>query len=401
MSEKMIIDEKNQLNENKISEKIKSWNEGIAKTITFIVTEECNLACKYCYLPGKNVKSKMSFEVAKQCIDYILSNDRFFYEKSVIWEFTGGEPFLEIDLIDKICDYIKKETYRLNHRWFNDYRLSFSTNGLLYGTDKVQEFIRKNYHHLSIGISIDGTREKHDRQRIKTDGSGSYDDIIKNVPLWLKQFPGGSTKATLSHECLPMIKDSVINIWSLGINSVFMNVVFEDVWKENDDRILEEQMKLLADHIIDNKLWSKYTCSLFTESIGKPISKDENKNWCGSGKMLAIDYNGIFYPCNRFAEFSLNIHKSRTVGNYKDGINFNKLRPFLVLDRISQSSDECNNCEVGSGCSWCTGFNYDESESGTIYNRCTYICKMHKARVNATRYYEKRLNEAMGMKNES
>lgn len=28
-------------------------------------------------------------------------------EESVIWDFIGGEPFLEIDLIDRICDYLK------------------------------------------------------------------------------------------------------------------------------------------------------------------------------------------------------------------------------------------------------------------------------------------------------
>ena len=28
------------------------WNEGMSKNITFIVTKDCQLACKYCYLVG-------------------------------------------------------------------------------------------------------------------------------------------------------------------------------------------------------------------------------------------------------------------------------------------------------------------------------------------------------------
>ena len=91
----------------------KTWQEGTAKEITFIVTKDCQLACKYCYLVGKNSNERMSFDVAKKAIDYILSQEKniMFNQESVIWDFIGGEPFLEIDLIDKICDYIKKELY--------------------------------------------------------------------------------------------------------------------------------------------------------------------------------------------------------------------------------------------------------------------------------------------------
>lgn len=138
------------------------WNSGIAKNITFIVTKDCQLACKYCYLVGKNDKERMSWHIAKQAIDYILTNKSDFPETSVIWDFIGGEPFLEIDLIDQICDYLKTEMFRLNHPWFNSYRFSFSTNGINYDSEKVQQFIEKNREHLSIGITIDGNRQKHD-----------------------------------------------------------------------------------------------------------------------------------------------------------------------------------------------------------------------------------------------
>ena len=142
------------------------WQDGMAKNITFIVTKDCQLACKYCYLVGKNTKERMSWDVAKKAIDYILDNPEDFPETSVVWDFIGGEPFLEIDLIDKICDYIKVELYRRNHPWFNSYRFSFSTNGINYDSEKVQNFINKNMDHLSIGITIDGTKQKHDLNRI-------------------------------------------------------------------------------------------------------------------------------------------------------------------------------------------------------------------------------------------
>ena len=89
-----------------LKEHQRSWEEGTSKNITFIVTKDCQLACKYCYLVGKNEKERMTWPVAKMAVDYILSNENDFEEESVVWDFIGGEPFLEIDLIDRLCDYI-------------------------------------------------------------------------------------------------------------------------------------------------------------------------------------------------------------------------------------------------------------------------------------------------------
>ncbi|MBR6320540.1 MAG: radical SAM peptide maturase, CXXX-repeat target family [Prevotella sp.] len=376
-----------------IKENTGTWLSGMSRNITFIVTKDCQLACKYCYLVGKNNKERMSFDVAKLAIDYILSHEEDFREESVVWDFIGGEPFLEIELIDRICDYIKTELFRRNHRWFDSYRFSFSTNGINYHEEKVQRFIEKNKSHLSIGITIDGTEMKHDLNRVyKHSEKGSYQDVVRNIPLWLKQFPGSATKVTVSSPDIPYIKESVLHLFTLGIHEVNINCVFEDVWKEGDDVLLEQQLMELADEIIDKRLFEKYACSFFMEHIGKPLDPVlDNQNWCGSGKMLSIDAEGNYYPCTRFAQYSLRSKKARIIGNIKDGIDKNKLRPYLSLDRKTQSNDECYNCEVASGCAWCQAENYDCADTNTIYQRSTAICKMHKARVRANNYYWNKL----------
>lgn len=389
-----------------IKQASESWQSGMAKNITFIVTKDCQLACKYCYLVGKNTKERMSWEVAKKAIDYILDNeyDENFNEESVVFDFIGGEPFLEIELIDKICDYIKQELYTRNHHWFNSYRFSFSTNGINYHEEKVQKFIEKNKTHLSIGITIDGTQQKHDLNRIwKGDGPerGSYGDVVRNIPLWLSQFPQGATKVTISSADIPYVKESVLHLYSLGIHEVNINCVFEDVWEEGDEKRFEEQLMNLADAIIDNDLYKDYSCSFYTENIGKPMDcKLDNGNWCGAGRMLSIDAAGNFYPCTRFAQYSLREKKAWIIGNIHDGINKNMLRPFLTLDRCTQSTQECIDCEVAGGCAWCQGENYDAADTPTIYQRATAICKMHKAHVRANNYYWNKLYRRLELKGE-
>lgn len=375
---------------NQIKNENGVWEEGIAREITFIVTKDCQLACKYCYLVGKNGGERMSLDLAKRVVDYVLNCDVFKNDRSVVWDFIGGEPFLEIDLIDKICDYIKTEMFRLNHRWFNSYRFSFATNGINYHTPRVQEYIRKNHTHLSIMMTIDGTQLLHDMNRVYKDSNkGSYEDVVKNVPLWQSQFPTAGTKVTISHSNIDFIKDSVLHLFDLGIGDVNINCVFEDVWKEGDDIRLENQLMQLADAIIDNDLYKTHTCSFFWEALGKPVTS--NENWCGAGKMMSVDAAGNFYPCTRFAGYSLRSKKPIIIGNIEEGINLNKLRPFLSLDRITQSSNECLNCEIASGCAWCQGENYDAAETETIFQRSTAICLMHKARVRANNYYWNKL----------
>jgi len=375
---------------------VKPWmsNKNI-KYITFSVTDDCNLMCKYCYFTHKTNKNKLSFDVAKEAIDYILSEPMFLIHDGVVWDFIGGEPTLEMELIDKICDYILYKMYALNHKWLYCYRIMIGTNGLLYNSPRFQSFLRKHGKNLHVNITVDGSKEKHDLSRIKKDGSGSYDDIIKILPLWFRQTGNYSTKSTFAHADLPYLKDSIINLWNLGFKNVMANVVFENVWNENDDIIYEKQLRDLADYIIDNRLWNDVSVRFFSPSIGYPIEDVEMKsNYCGSGNMLAIDYRGNFYPCVRFMDSALNNHTGRIIGNFREGINTEKIRAFNALSTECESPQKCLDCEVSKGCSWCSGFNYDDSKDGTIFERKTYHCAMHKANVRANNYFWERYERA-------
>ena len=368
-----------------------SFEHGHANNITFCVTEECNLRCKYCYLVSKNNKKKMTFDIAKKAVDYFLSARGIYDEPSIVWDFIGGEPFLEIDLIDKISDYICLKMYEMKSPWFDNYMFNFSTNGLNYDDEKVQNYIKKNIKHMSVGFSVDGNKIKHDTQRIYPDGRGSYDDVVKNVPLWLSQIKNTSTKATFSHDDLPYLKDSIISLWDLGIKNISANVVFENVWSEDDPLIFEEQLKSLADYIIENDIFEKegYSVRFFDPNTGLPMSDVRNKHrYCGSGKAAAVDCDGNILPCIRFTDFSLNNKKKLAIGNVFDGVSLDKLKPFKALSINRINDDECKDCKVASGCTTCIGLCYDDSPSGSILKkRVKYNCEMHKANVRAIDYF--------------
>lgn len=312
-----------------------SWIDGNYLNATICVTEDCNLRCTYCYMVGKNNVNRMNWETGKQIIDFLLDNPYTSeMSDSIMLDFIGGEPLLEMDLIDKMCDYFILRMYSENHKWFPNYVFTFSTNGVLYGKENVRNYVNKHGEHCAFSISIDGIKEKHDMTRKKIDGSGSYEDVIKNLPMYLEENYNPSTKSTFASADLPFLKDSIIHLWDLGFKDVESNLVYEDVWKAGDPEIFEEQLKELADYMFESGRYKTNSVAYFSPTRGLPVGKkDLSSNRCGAGyKTVAFDYKGDIYPCIRFLEMCAENHAKRVIGNIKEGINYSLLRPMAVTE---------------------------------------------------------------------
>ena len=101
----------------------------LCKDVTFCVTEACNLACTYCYECHKTSR-RMSWETAKRIVDGLFAGE--FVDNSapaIILDFIGGEPLLEIELIDKTVEYFKRKAFQLRHPWAYYYMISISKSG--------------------------------------------------------------------------------------------------------------------------------------------------------------------------------------------------------------------------------------------------------------------------------
>lgn len=375
----------------------------LTKTITFVVTEACNLACTYCYECHKNHAKRMSKETAMKAVDMILDDNKmngYINSKetpSLILEFIGGEPLLEVEIMDFVCDYFRYKATELNHPWRNNYMISFTSNGVLYKKENVQKFLQKNRGRISATITIDGNKELHDACRIFHNGQGSYDTVIESIKLAQEQMGLKTTKVTFAPENIEYISKSVPHLFELGLTDINANCVYEDVWKKEHAQLFYKELIKLADYMLENKIHENGYCSIFDYTIGQPMSENENSNWCGgNGQMLAIGPDGNLYPCIRFMKYTFQNQERPEflIGNVIEGTidkeeDNEYLQCLSCITRKSQSTDECFNCPIASGCSWCTGYNYDKF--GTPDKRATFICWQHKARVLANYYYWNKL----------
>lgn len=330
----------------------------------------------------------MSLETAYQAIEDALNNPALFPSGGIILNFIGGEPFLEIEQIDTIVEHFKARTADLEHPWHNNWKAYITTNGVNYHDPRVQAFIQKNLPHLEIHYSHDGPQEKHDLQRVFADGRGSWKAVDKNLPLWHKDFPAYGSNTMISHLVIPYIFETCLYFWERGFQWATMGLIFDPGWEEGDDDLLEEQMVKVADYLLEEKRYERFFCTLFDRTMGFWLDPQlYDVNGCSVMNSRAVTPQGNWVMCSRFANYTLEHHPERSIGRIGGTLNRNIMRPYLLLNRTIQSTQECLDCEVNSGCNWCQGCNYDNAQTDTIFQRSTHICKMHKAQVRANNYF--------------
>lgn len=186
-----------------------------------------------------------------------------------------------------------------------------------------------------------------------------------------------------------MIKNS-------NYNDINLNCTYEEGWTNEHAKILYWQLHKITDWLFEQGLEKKISLSAFSKYSGKPQSEEDNENWCGGlGLMIAIDYKGDIYPCMRYMEASANSEfPPFIIGNLESGINKKEehcknINCMNCVTRCSQSTDECFNCPISTGCGWCSAYNYEKF--GTVNKRATFICCMHKARILANVYHWRRM----------
>lgn len=368
------------------------------RTVTFQVTDDCPCACTYCYQINKG-HHMMSEEIAKKAVDLLFD----MYDKNdfnlpinkntfgVVLDFIGGEPLANVRIINYICTYFMETCIKRDHPWQYTWRASMISNGALYFTDDVQKFLNKFKNFVCFGITLDGPKEIHDACRIYHDGHGNFDDAYTAMRHYRDHYNDiPTTKVTIAKENLHNVNRIIDFFINEGLTTINGNCTFEAEWDIDDAKLFYQELKKMADKLLELNNPDIFV-SLFTPSMFKPLSESNNDNWCGgTGKMIAFDPEGIAYPCIRYMPSSLGTdRKPITIGSvdgiYQTDKDKDTYKCLECITRRSQSTDECWNCPIATGCAWCSGWNYQLY--GTPDKRCTRICVMHKARSLANVYY--------------
>jgi len=147
--------------------KMSEISDTVPGLLALSVTGNCNLRCAYCYACGGENRTGMSWTTAKRAID--IASECFSAFKI---QFTGGEPLMNLDLIEKAVDYIEDLGFKAPYQ--------LQTNATLI-TSEIADRLKSMK--MAIGVSLDGPASANDRIRPFSDGQGSTGAALRGIFL--------------------------------------------------------------------------------------------------------------------------------------------------------------------------------------------------------------------------
>lgn len=197
----------------------------------FVMTENCNLACSYCFIENKMDHSisrerTMSQERAKKGLDFfckLINEDpnQFKDEKNII--FYGGEPLTNFKIIEYLLDLI--EDYKICGKLPEKTNVSMISNGTLMTTEIANTL--KN-HNVSIAISVDGATECSNSCRQFHDGTPAFDKIIKGLQTATEAGCSCGFSVTLTEETIKSLDQIEELVDQYAVNSLGFNILMTD-----------------------------------------------------------------------------------------------------------------------------------------------------------------------------
>lgn len=337
----------------------------------FNITDDCNLACKYCFVQQK--PNYITLNTAKQAVDFLENNynikkknNWLLQGEKIFITFFGGEPTLLFDqIIIPLIEYIEC------NKDYSQFKFAMTTNCTLLNEDRLK-FLKK--HNFGLLWSIDGDKETQDYNRpCKNNCISSFELVSKNIPLMLKYFPEITFRSTIYKDTVHLLYENYLFAKKQGfLNYCAMPDTRSKNWTEADLQTLEKQINLicldqLKEYINQNgnrfinfdnlfkslKLIPKH--DLFTGYVSsKGIQTQKNTIYrCGLGTTgISINFNGDIFSCQE--QDSREHGEYFYIGNIYSGIDVEKhkkiLNDYINSDIVCEKKDFCNSCYLENIC---------------------------------------------------
>ncbi|WP_194191476.1 radical SAM protein [Clostridium chrysemydis] len=368
-SKEIKFEEIEKLTQETIEDYIYSKGNGFNQ-ILLEMTSQCNLRCKYCiysehYEFTETYRDcKLSFETGRKALDYYFKNFDLIYKrhpnKKASIGFYGGEPLLNFEVLRQLVNYT-------NDRYSDKYEIIYNitTNGLLLN-DEIIDFLVENK--FAITLSIDGDKENHDRNRVRLNGEGSHDQIMKNYKNLKEKYPDYDMVAVSA--CYDMKTNFlklekffdenqlfVSKLAPIETNSTTYYKQFNEqdilLFEKNMNKIIEKYKKELKEGTLKkNSFLYAFVGIMVAEFYLHPIMA-EQKPWfipktacCVPGEKLYITNDGKVHMCEK-------INPNFSIGNVDSGIDFKKVSEIIKKYNTEICKKNCTSCNVSRLCNIC------------------------------------------------
>lgn len=314
-----------------------------------IVTSNCNLACSYCYLSElleEKPNQNMRIDTARKAIDLFSKNIRRNEVHNPEIIFYGGEPLLNLDLIEFALDYASKV--------LPNCRFVLNTNGTFVNEKAIQ--IMKKYN-IEVGLSIDGTKAIHDSCRVDKGGKGTFDRAMTGYRKLVKKGINVGISCTITPQNvkhLTKITEWLIN--EEGTSALGFNLLIGPPVISEDDYSKKAAQALLDSYQI------AWKAGVYEERMARRVNAFSDGvvslNDCGGcGLQVVITPDEKIGVCQAFMNTGENFMDLTQIDNPQDHELWS-----LWRKRSPFNMEHCLKCEAlgicGGGCPYNSQLRY-------------------------------------------
>ena len=351
----------------------------------FAMTNACNFNCIYCQAHDDCSKqnSFMTKEIGEKVIDFALQSANH----NLTFEFQGGEPLLNFDVIKHMILYLESLEHNKN------VELTIVTNFTLLDDDKL-EFLLK--HNVKLCTSLDGNRDIHYHNRPYKNGKGSYDDVVNRIKeLKARGLEFGAIQTT-SNYALKYPKEIIDQYRELGFNTIFLRPLTplgmaDKFWESvgyGPEEFVEFYNKAF-DYIMKLNLSGERFIEIHSTYFLKKMLCNYSDNYmelrspCGAGiGQMSYYYDGNVYTCDEGRMLSETGDNSFLIGNVLKNDQVNSVQSNICKATCQASIVEClpgcQDCVYHPYCGVCPVVNYANSKDLYGKNIKEFRCKAYK-----------------------
>lgn len=368
-------------------------NDSVLNRLVIHITNDCNLRCKYCYAHGGSYLSQACI-MNKNMLDTIINVFYARFAQIPIIQFFGGEPLLNIPLIQYACERIR----RIDKERHYTTTFGLVTNGTIMNDIFIK--LVKTYN-IKVTVSYDGNPHINDLLRVNIKGYGVTNIILANIKK-LKEATGEPNTIEVTYtqkhidnnvKIIDIIKHiqkeihgTYIHLTPVGGNELDDYVIKNlDVFADSIDDIFHEAIQRKS------KNSSIPSYSLADRIFNALKDKNQKNSYiCDAGfGTISVSVNGIVYPCFMFTD-----QKDLALGNITDDDLFTNKRFIDLTQKLNtfankDKNEVCRNCMISTICNGCLGLNaYQSGDIFTLSDKtCTMFKKMvERAIINFTDY---------------
>ena len=317
------------------------------------VTNQCNLACTYCYEYSDDKITKpdgkpkyMTRDVAEAAVEMLILESA--HREGIHVTFFGGETLLNFPVMRSTVEFAVRKAKEAGKR----IEFSLTTNATLLN-EEIVEFLSDQ--RIGVTVSIDGDQELNDRMRVFHDGRGSYSVIAPKIKNLLKRHRTNSigARVTLTSGVSDVRRIYKHLTTELGFDSVGFSPATASpdrlyhIGTQKMDNILESFGALAMEYLEYAVEGRQHGFTNVSDTL-KELHSGLNKAYpCGAGLgLLGVSTAGEISLCHRFVDSPVG-----KMGNVNEGgIDHQARGEFLSTHHIGARYD-CHTCWARPVCS--------------------------------------------------